>query len=53
MKPALGIAAESPQRGTSEDLQSKARPLGEPACRQAGALMIFILPVFLVLCNSD
>jgi hypothetical protein len=26
--PALGIAAKSPQRGTSEDLQRKARPAG-------------------------
>ncbi len=26
--PALGIAVENPQRGTSEDLQRKARPLG-------------------------
>lgn len=26
-RPALGIVEKSPQRGTSEDLQRKARPL--------------------------
>jgi len=29
LSPALAIVVESPQRGTSEDLQRKARPLGE------------------------
>jgi len=33
---ALGIEVESPERGTSEDLERKARPVGERPEKNAG-----------------